>query len=105
MPKYPWKPYSPLRTHDFDDGVFHDGEEPGNLFVCRNCHRRFKFDPYEHRTWAVGNAGSSYLALQDAVTRRWISETCSGGPNKTDTQDSKRLKSAAARRREASTSV
>jgi hypothetical protein len=39
------------------------------------------------------------------VTRRWISETCSGGPNKTDTQDSKRLKSAAARRREASTSV
>lgn len=102
MPKYPWKSYSPLRTHDFDDAVFHDGHEPGNLFICRNCHRRFKFDSDEHRTWAVGK-GRSYLALKDAVTSRWISEPCSGGPNKTDAEDSKRLKSATPRRLEAST--
>ena len=92
MPKYPWKSYSPLRTHDFADGVFLDGPEPGDLFVCRNCHRRFKFDSDVHRTWAVGK-GRSYLPLHDAVSSRWISEPCSGGPNEKDKEDSKRLKS------------
>jgi hypothetical protein len=91
MPKYPWKSYSPLRTHEFDDGVFRDGVDPGHLFVCRNCHRRFKFDSGAHRTWAVGK-GRRYLPLQDAVSGRWISEPCSGGPNAKDEEDSARVK-------------
>ena len=37
MPKHPWRFYSPLRTHDFDDGIPLKGREPGRLFVCRNC--------------------------------------------------------------------
>ena len=93
MPKYPWKSYSPLRTHDFDEGLLTEGSQPGVLFVCRNCSRRFKFDSMARRTWAVGE-GNNYLALQDAVSRRWISETCSGGPNDGDAADSKRIKVA-----------
>lgn len=91
MPKYPWKSYSPLRTHDFDEAVFVDGNQPGQLFVCRNCGRRFKFDSGEHRTWAVGK-GQTFAALQDAISSRWISEACAGGPNKHDENDSKRIK-------------
>ena len=91
MPKYPWKSYSPLRTHDFGDTVFRDGEEPGDLFVCRTCERRFKFDSDAHRTWAVGK-GRSSPALHDSVSSRWISEPCSGVPSAKDADDSKRLK-------------
>ena len=91
MPKYPWKSYSPLRTHEFDDGVSTQGPEPGVLFICRSCSRRFKFDSIARRTWAVGE-GRSYLALQDAVSRRWVSESCSGEPNEDDAEDSKQVK-------------
>jgi hypothetical protein len=91
MGKYPWKSYSPLRTHDFDDGVLVNGGQPGQLFVCRNCGRRFKFDSTARRTWAVGK-GRSFPALQDAITSRWISEACTGGPNEHDESDSKRIK-------------
>jgi len=91
MPKYPWQPYSPLRTHDFDDGVFVDGPQPGNLFVCRNCNRRFKFDSAAHKTWAVGK-GRTYFALHDSVSSRWITQPCSGSPNEQDEEDSKRVK-------------
>jgi hypothetical protein len=91
MAKYPWKSYSPLRTHDFDDGVPLNGSQPGQLFVCRNCGRRFKFDSEARRTWAVGK-GRSFLALQDTISSRWISEACAGGPNEHDESDSKRIK-------------
>ena len=92
MPKYPWKPYSPLRTHDFDEGLALEG---GDLFVCKTCGRRFKFNREAHRTWAVGD-GKGYLPLQDSVSSRWIAEPCSGGPNARDVQDSKRVKTRAA---------
>jgi len=91
MPKYPWKTYSPLRTHDFDDGVSMNGAQPGDLYVCKNCGRRFKFDRDMHRTWAVGT-GQRYLALHDSISSRWIAESCSGGPNANDAEDSKRIK-------------
>ena len=91
MPKYPWKTYSPLRTHEFEDGIPLDGAQPGQLFECKNCGRRFKFDREEHRTWAVGK-GRSYLALHDSISSRWIAEPCSGGPNANDAEDSKRVK-------------
>ena len=99
MPKYPWKNYSPLRTHDFDEGVAHNGVQPGVLFVCRNCLRRFKFDPGAHTTWAVGAPSDDFLALRDSVTRRWVSEWCSGGPATGDAEDSKQIKLAVHSRR------
>jgi len=95
MPKYPWRSYSPLRTHDFDDGLVVKGREPGQLFVCRNCQRRFKYDSSMHETWAVGKA-RSFLALESAVSLRWISEGCAGGPSLADEDDSKRVKRRAA---------
>jgi len=95
MPKYPWRFYSPLRTHDFDDGVPLKGREPGQLFVCRNCGRRFKYDSVAHLTWAVGK-GREFSALASSVSSRWISEQCAGGPSRTDEEDSKRLRSRVA---------
>jgi len=95
MPKYPWRSYSPLRTHDFDEGVLLNGREPGMLFVCRNCLRRFKYDSSEHRTWAVGKA-RGFSALESSVSARWLSEVCAGGPSSTDEEDSKRIRSRAA---------
>jgi len=95
MPKYPWRFYSPLRTHDFDDGVALKGREPGQLFVCRNCGRRFKYDAETHVTWAVGK-GRNFSALDRAVSLRWITEQCAGGPSGADEDDSKRLKSRVA---------
>jgi hypothetical protein len=91
MPKYPWRSYSPLRTHDFDDGVPLKGREPGQLFICRNCQRRFKYDSSMHATWAVGKA-PRFLGLDSSVTRRWLSEGCAGGPSHADEDDSKRIK-------------
>ncbi len=91
MPKYPWRSYNPLRTHDFDDGVLLKGREPGRLFVCRNCLRRFKYDATERRTWAVGN-GRSFPALESSVNTRWVLEGCTGGPGESDQEDSKRLR-------------
>ena len=91
MAKYPWKSYSPLRTHDFDDGVLVKGRQPGQLFICRNCRRRFKFDAAERRTWAVAG-GRGFPALQDAVSSRWVAEFCTGGPSAHDEDDSKRIK-------------
>ena len=49
MSKYPWRFYNPLRTHDFGDGILLKGREPGRLFVCRNCFRRFKYDSEARR--------------------------------------------------------
>jgi len=95
MPKYPWRFYSPLRTHDFDDGVLLKGREPGQLFVCRNCLRRFKYDSWAHTTWAVGK-GRGFSALESSVSSRWLSEYCAGGPSHADEQDSKRTKMRAA---------
>jgi hypothetical protein len=89
MPKYPWRFYSPLRTHDFGDGVLLKGREPGRLFVCRNCLRRFKYDSSAHTTWAVGKA-RGFPALDSSVSSRWISEQCTGGPAHEDEEDSKR---------------
>ena len=91
MPKYPWRDYSPLRTHDFDDGVRLKGREPGELFICRKCRRRFKYEPETRITWAVGN-DRSYSALQDAVSSRWVSEPCPLAPNPADREDSRRLR-------------
>ena len=95
MPKYPWRMYSPLRTHEFDDGVSLKGQEPGQLFVCRTCGRRFKYDAVAHTTWAVGK-GQGYSALQSSVTSRWITEYCAGNPSRADEEDSKRFRSRVA---------
>jgi len=90
MPKSPWRFYSPLRSHDFDDGVPKKGREPGRLFVCRNCLRRFKYDSSTRTTWAVGK-GRRFAALESSVSGRWVGESCAGGPGQADEEDSKRI--------------
>jgi hypothetical protein len=95
MPKYPWRFYHPLWTHDFGDGILLKGREPGRLFVCRNCFRRFKYDSLAHRTWAVGKA-LSFPPLENSVNSRWMSEQCAGGPGHEDEEDSKRTVSLVA---------
>ena len=89
MPKYPWRSYSPLRTHDFEDGILLKGREPRRLFVCRTCLRRFKYDSWARTTWAVGKA-QGFPPLENSVNNRWISERCAGGPGREDEEDSKR---------------
>jgi hypothetical protein len=95
MPRSPWRFCSPLRSHDFDDGAPLKGREPGRLFVCRNCLRRFKFDSSAQRTWAVGK-GRGFRALERSVSGRWLSEECAGGPSHADEEDSKRIASRVA---------
>jgi hypothetical protein len=81
-----WKSYDPLRTHDFGAG-FLNVSEVGQLFICRNCHRGFKYDPGTQRTWAIGR-DKRCSALESSVNRRWLAEPCAGGPTDFDQQDS-----------------
>jgi hypothetical protein len=91
-PKYPWRSYSPLRTHDF---IVAPSESPSHLrvFVCRKCDRRFKFNAGDHTTWAVARDANS-SALQDAVNTRWLSEPCVGR-READEADGKLIKGRA----------
>jgi hypothetical protein len=91
MPKYPWRVYSPLRTHDFDDGVQLKGREPGELYICRKCLRRFKFDSLGRVTWAVAK-DREYSALETSISNRWISEQCAQAPGPADEEDSRRVR-------------
>jgi hypothetical protein len=94
-PKYPWRSYSPLRTHDFVEGIFKSSPSL-RFFVCRRCDRRFRFDPDEHTTWAVGT-DENLSALHSAANRRWLSEQCVGQRSEVDREDSKRIKGSRAR--------
>jgi hypothetical protein len=87
-----WKSYEALRTHDFGDGFFLNVSEPGQLFVCQNCYRGFKYDARSHRTWAVGT-DKLCSALDGAVNARWLTEPCAGGPTDLDRRDSTRSES------------
>ena len=58
-------------------------------FACRNCGRKFAQTPATRRTWAVNDAG---LALDDAVTDRWLDENCLRHPGATDDDDRKLLR-------------
>ena len=58
-------------------------------FSCRNCGRKFAQTPATRRTWAVNDAG---LALDDAVTDRWLDENCLRHPGATDDDDRKLLR-------------
>jgi len=60
-------------------------------FSCRNCGRKFAQTPATRRTWAVNDAG---LALDDAVTDRWLDENCLRHPGATDDDDRKPLRRA-----------
>ena len=60
-------------------------------FSCRNCGRKFAQTPATRRTWAVNDAG---LALDDAVTDRWLDENCLRHPGATDDDDRKLLRRA-----------
>ncbi len=89
-PKYPWRSYSPLRTHDFIEAFFPESPPPLRVFICRSCDRRFKFDASDHTTWAVAR-DENLSALQDAVNTRWLSEPCAGR-RETDEADNKLIK-------------
>jgi hypothetical protein len=90
MTQYLWKSYDPLRSHDFGEGRFLDTSEPGQLFICRNCYRAFKYDPRTERTWAVGR-DERCSPLDGPVNQRWLAEHCAGGPSDFDGQDSQQL--------------
>jgi hypothetical protein len=92
MTEYPWKGYSPLRSHDFSEGHSSSPFEPGQLFTCRNCYRGFKYDPRTQKTWAVGR-DERCSPLDSSVNRRWLAEDCPGGPSDWDEDDSMRFES------------
>jgi hypothetical protein len=89
-PKYPWRSYSPLRTHDFIEEIIPQTSPPLRVFICQSCDRRFKFDAVDHTTWAVAS-DAKLSALQEAVNRRWLAEPCAGRRNP-DSEDYKLIK-------------
>lgn len=91
-PKYPWRSYSPLRTHDFIEAPPSGSSPPLRVFICRSCDRSFKFDVGARMTWAIAK-DERLSALQDAVNRRWLSETCVGRSD-TNEADRKLIKKA-----------
>jgi len=89
-PKYPWRAYSPLRTHDFvDESRSKDSSE--RVFACRSCGRRFMYDPSMHETWAIA-ADAKSSPLQSAVSSRWIAQRCLGKWVESDEKDRRRIK-------------
>lgn len=92
-PKYPWRSYSPLRTHDFIEGLFPESSRPLRVFICRSCDRRFKFDKDTHTTWAIGR-DERLSPLHGTVNTRWLSEPCAGRRRQADEEDFKRIKAS-----------
>lgn len=90
-PKYPWRSYSTLRTHDFIEEAFAEDLRPLRVFVCRSCSRRFTFDSETRVTWAIA-ADEKRSALQNGVSSRWLSEHCAGRRSAADEKHSKRIK-------------
>ncbi len=86
---------SPWGTHDFKVKTLEGatGGAGGSRlgFTCRKCDRQFSQTPLNRRTWAINEAG---MALESAVTDRWLSEVCPRLPAVTD-EDRKRLRSPA----------
>lgn len=93
-PRYPWRSYSVLRTHDFVELAPGDGE-PARLFLCRTCARAFKFDPSLRRTWAVAREGR-HVALPRAASERWVAERCTGERRAGDDDVARRARPAPA---------
>ena len=85
------------KTHDFKVKTLEgstSGAGGAKLgFTCRNCGRKFTQTPVNRRTWAVNDQG---LALDNAVTARWLSEDCLHRPGTDDEADRARLRTAAA---------
>ncbi len=87
---------SPWGTHEFRVKTL-DGSTPGAGgarlgFTCRSCHRKFSQTPSNHRTWAVNEQG---MALDSAVTDRWLSEECVRHPTEMDDDDRKKVRAPA----------
>jgi hypothetical protein len=83
----PWESHE-FRVKTLDGGAA--GAGGARLgFSCRNCGRKFAQTPATRRTWAVNDAG---LALDDAVTDRWLDENCLRHPGATDDDDRKLLR-------------
>ncbi|MGH7933599.1 MAG: hypothetical protein ACREQN_10590 [Candidatus Binataceae bacterium] len=84
---------SPWDTHDFKAKTLEgsaSGASGSRLgFTCRSCGRKFNHTLGNRRTWAVNNEG---VALDDAVTTRWLAENCLRYPAATDDDDRKRLR-------------
>lgn len=86
----------PWSTHDFRVKTL-EGLAPGTSgsrlgFSCRSCGRKFSQTPGNHRTWAVNEQG---MALESAVTDRWLSESCPHHSAASDEDDRTRLRKPA----------
>jgi hypothetical protein len=91
-PRYPWRSYSVLRTHDFVELAPGAGEQ-ARLFLCRACARAFKFDASLRRTWAVTRDGR-HAPLPRAVSERWVAERCTGRQRAGDDEVVRRVRPA-----------
>lgn len=87
-PKYPWRSYSTLRTHDFIELFPGERLKPLRFFVCRSCDRRFKFDPDRRTTRAIAESLSE---LHDSVASRWLAERCTGQRSPADERDATKV--------------
>lgn len=96
-PKYPWRTYSALRTHDFVDESDDDADATRRVFACRTCGRRFMYDAEMHETWAIAEDAQK-TPLQEAVSSRWVAQRCAGKRLEADREDSRRVKTTAPRR-------
>ncbi|MGH7803151.1 MAG: hypothetical protein ACREQJ_02285 [Candidatus Binatia bacterium] len=76
-PSYPWRSYRVLRTHDFIESVPRSEARSFRIFICRDCHRRFKFDTVTLATSAIGK-DEQFSSLPNDVGSRWLTERCPG---------------------------
>ena len=90
-PRYPWRSYSLLRTHDFVEMFREAGAQPFRFFECRTCGRRFRFDSESRLTRAIAQ-DPKLSELHASVSSRWLAERCAGRRTEADEQDAKKLK-------------
>jgi hypothetical protein len=83
-------------THDFKVKMldWSGGRGSRLAYTCRLCGRRFcLFTIMNHGTWAVDGEGHE---LENAVTDRWLAQSCPRLLNTEDDEDRKRLSRASA---------
>jgi hypothetical protein len=86
----------PWQTHDFKVKMLDWSAARGSrlAYTCRQCRRRFCcFSIAGRGTWAVDDEAR---ALEDAVTDRWLAESCPGLSSAGDDKDRMRVHEPAA---------
>jgi hypothetical protein len=84
---------SPWLTHDWKVKTLISVVRGGSrlAFTCRSCQRTFTQVTGDNQAWATNGHD---IALEDEVSRRWMSEQCPIQPEKRDEEDRLRLKNS-----------